>query len=327
MLGLRGLGEGVALVIAEGLDGLAELLVLHVVGVVALDLAAELGDELLLDAAVALDLLVGELDGLEHVVLADLVHLTFDHHDVLLGTGDHQLEVAVGHLGETGVDDELTLHAGHAHLGNGTAERQVGGGEGGGSGQAGEGVGLGVLVRGNEGQVDEYLQVEVLRPQGTDGAVHQAGDEDLVVRRFALALHETAGIAACGEIFLPVVHGEGHEVGALLDFLRCADGGEDHRASHLHDSGTVRLLGEFSGLDLDHAAVRELDLFRDNVHYCFLYVFITARVRTVRTPYHFQSKRGRSVLDPSPCPPYRDYRRRPSSLTIFLYLSMSVRWR
>ena len=267
--------------------------------IVALGLVAELGDELLLHAAVALDLFVGELDGLEHVVLADLVHLTLDHHDVLLGGGDHQFEIAVGHLGEAGVNDEFAIDAGHADFRDRAAERQVGSGEGCGSSQAGECIGLGVLVSGDKAEVDEHLEVEIVRPERPDGTVDKTGDEDLVVRGLALALHEAAGIPSRGEILLTVVHREGHEIGALLDFLGCADGGEDHGASHLHDSRTVRLLGEFSGLDLDHAAVRELDLFRDNVHYCFLYVFITAGKRTVRVP-DLSKKRGGLPMESFP---------------------------
>ena len=193
--------------------------------------------------------------------------------------------------------------------------------------QTGQSVGLGVLVSGNKAEIDENLEMEIVRPQGPDGTVYETCDEDLVVGGFALALHETAGIPSRGEILLTVVYRKGHEIGALLDFLGCADGGEDHCASHLHDSRTVRLLGEFSGLDLDHAAVRELDLFRDNVHYCFLYVFITAGKRTVRVP-DFSNKKGEdSLWNPSPWFSYAVYRRRPSSLIMLLYLSMSIFWR
>ena len=117
LLGLGGLGEGVALVVAEVVNGLLELLILDVVGIVALvHVGSELVHELLLHAAVPLYLLVGELDGLEHVVLADLLHLALDHHDVLLGGGDHEVEIRIVHLGEVGVDHELTVDAAHADL-------------------------------------------------------------------------------------------------------------------------------------------------------------------------------------------------------------------
>ena len=278
LLGLGGLGKGVALVIAEVVHGLLQLLVLEVVRIVALvHVRAELVHELLLHAAVLLDLLVGELDGLEHVVLGHLVHLALDHHDVLLGGGDHQFEVGVLHLGEVRVDDEFTANAAHAHLGNRTAERQVGGGKGAGGGQAGEGIRLDVLLGGDQTDVYENFQVEIIRPQRADGTVHQAGDEHLVVGGLALALQEAAGETPCGIVLLTVVHGEGHEIGAFLYFFGTGHGGEDHRSSHLDNGGAGGLLGQFAGLDLDHAAVREFDCFLDYVHYCFsiasLYVF------------------------------------------------------
>ncbi len=296
VLGSGALGELVALVVAELMDSRAKGLVLLVVRVVALvHVGAELVHELLLHAAVLLDLLVGELDGLEHVVLGHLVHLTLDHHDVLLGGGDHEVQVGALVVLETGVDHELAVDAGDADLGDRTAERQVGGGEGAGSGEAGEGVGLDILLRGDEVDVHEDLEMEVIRPQGTDGTVHEAGDEHLVVRGTALALEETAREPAGGIILFTIIYGEGHEVGTLLDFLRAGDGGEQHRASHLHHRGTGGLLGQFSGLDLDDPTVGQLDLLLDDVHlFCFCYVLY--RLFPVRPGTFFIKKGERSCL-------------------------------
>ena len=299
MLGRGALRQLVALVIAELADGGAKGFVLLVVRVVALvHVGAELVHELLLHAAVLLDLLVGELDGLEHVVLGHLVHLTFDHHDVLLGGGDHQVEVGAGAVGETGIDHELAVDAGDTDLGNRTAEGQVGGGEGGGGGQAGEGVGLDVLLRGDEHDVHEDLEMEVIRPEGADRTVHQAGDEHLVIGGTALALEETAGETAGRIILFTIIYGEGHEVGTLLDFLRAGDSGEQHRAAHLHHRGTGGLLGQFAGLDLDHPTVGQFDLLVDDVHlFYFCYVFTSSIVIPDRIGDLFSSKKGeRSCL-------------------------------
>ena len=175
LLGLRRLGEGIALVVAEVVHGLPELLVLHVVGIVTLvDVGAELVHELLLHAAVPLDLLVGELDCLEHGVLADLVHLALYHHDVLLGGRDHEVEVGVLHLREVRVDHELAVYPAHAYLGDRASERKVGCREGAGGSKACERIGLDVVLGRDEGYVHEHLEVEVIRPEGTDRPVYEA---------------------------------------------------------------------------------------------------------------------------------------------------------
>ena len=116
MLRLRRLCESIALVIAELVNCLPEVLILLIVRIIPLDIIAELLNEFLLYTAMLLDLLVGELDGLEHVVLADLLHLTLDHHDVLLGSGDHKLDVAPLHVLESRIDHELAVNAAYADL-------------------------------------------------------------------------------------------------------------------------------------------------------------------------------------------------------------------
>ena len=125
MLRLCRLCESVALVIAEILYGSLESLVLDVVRVVPLNLGSELCHEFLLNAAVLLDFLMSELDGIEHGLLADLVHLALNHHDVLLSGCDHKLEVGILHLGEVRVDYEFATDAAYANLTDRAAERQV----------------------------------------------------------------------------------------------------------------------------------------------------------------------------------------------------------
>ena len=117
VFGLGALGQGVALVVASLVHGLAQGLILYVVRIVALNVeCAELFHKLFLHAAVFLYLFVGKLDGLEHIGLADLVHFALYHHNILFGGCNHQVQVAVCHIGETGVDLELAVHAAYADL-------------------------------------------------------------------------------------------------------------------------------------------------------------------------------------------------------------------
>ena len=266
MLRLCGLCKGIALVIAEFIDCLPEVLVLRVVRVIPLHLVAELPDELLLDTAVLLDFLVGELDGLEHIVLADLFHLTLDHHYVLLGSGDHKFDVALFHLGESRVDYELAVDTAYANLGDRAFERQVRGGQGAGCGKSGKRVRLYVLLSGDQGDIHEGLEVVVRWPERPDRTVDETGDKNLIIRGFSFSLHKSARETACGIILFLVVNGQRHEIRTLLDFLCCADRCQKHRASHLYHCGAIRLLGQFTGLDFNHPSVRQFDLFVYDIH-------------------------------------------------------------
>ena len=98
------------------MDCLAEILVLLVVRIVSLDSLAALFIEFLLDTAVTLDFFVSELDGAEHYILGNFVHLTFYHHDVLFCCCNHELEISLLHFRESRVDHELAVDAAYANL-------------------------------------------------------------------------------------------------------------------------------------------------------------------------------------------------------------------
>ena len=258
-------GDGVCLVVKLADDRLAQLLVVHLVAVGALDVLAELLRKFDLYGAVLLDLLVGELDGPEHDLLRNLLHLTLDHQDVVDRTADHDVQVALGHLREIGVDGVLAVAADDADLGDRASERDVRYGQCGRCGQSGQCVGLDVLVGRDERHGDVYFGVVVRGEERTERAVDQAGDEDLAVVGLAFALHEAAGIAAAGGVFLLVLHLEGHEIGVGFCVLGGHDGTEQHGVAHLDDHRAVGLLGQLARFDLDLATVGQRDDLADCV--------------------------------------------------------------
>ena len=93
------------------------------------DVPLGLADELLqleLDGDELLDLLVGELEGLDDDALGDLLGAGLDHDDGVGGAGDDQVHVGlVLELLERGVDDQLAVDAADVHRADGAAERDV----------------------------------------------------------------------------------------------------------------------------------------------------------------------------------------------------------
>ena len=78
-------------------------------------LTALLG-EFHLHLAVLLDFLVGELYGLKHISLAHFLHLTLNHHDVVIGCRNHKVEVCLIHLTVCRVNLEFAVDADNPHL-------------------------------------------------------------------------------------------------------------------------------------------------------------------------------------------------------------------
>ena len=175
------LAEVVALLVDGVVEALAQLLVVHLVAVFALHGLAGLDGELVDHAALHLDGLVGGLEGVQHHVLADLLHLAFHHHDVVLGGGHDEVEVGALDILHRRVDDVLAVEVAHAHLADGAVEGDVADGEGRSSGQGGQLVGHSVVVTADKGDAHLHLGVEIVGEKRTQSTVDQAGNEDLML--------------------------------------------------------------------------------------------------------------------------------------------------
>ena len=253
-------GDGVNLVVGFAVDALAELFVVGFVAVFAFRVGFfHLSGEVELSLALHLDGSVGCVEGLYHVGFGDFLHLTFHHHDVVDGGSHDHVNVRAFHVFHGGVDDHLAIHAAHAHFGDGAFPRNVGDGEGGRSCEACEGVGQVVAVAGDEGDEHLRLSVEVVGEERTEGAVHEAGDEDFILAGTAFAFEETAGEATHSAVFLLIFDLQRHEVGVFHCVFLAADGGEQHGVAHFYDGGSIGLLGEDAGFDGHFTAIGELE--------------------------------------------------------------------
>ena len=89
-------------------------------------LLAGLRGQLALRGAELLDLVVRDLERVEHLGLGDLVGTGLDHQDRVVGAGDDQVELGLGDVGLGRVDDELALELADAHRADLRRERDVG---------------------------------------------------------------------------------------------------------------------------------------------------------------------------------------------------------
>ena len=225
----------IAPAVAELVHGFAEVFVLFVVRIVPLYGLAALPVDLKLYAAVLPDFFMCKLDGLEHHVLGDLLHLAFDHHDVLLGCSHHKLEVCLFRLGECRVDPELAVNPCHAYFGDRSEERKVACCQGCGCCKSCKCVRLDVLLGGDEPDIHEYCKVEIFREKRPEGAVHEPCYKDFIVGSLSFPFHESSRKSSGRVEFFLVIYLEWKEVSSFSYFFCAGHCGKKHSATHLYD--------------------------------------------------------------------------------------------
>ena len=209
-------------------------------GEVGLGLAAE-SDEFLDATDDRLDGLMGEGEGFDEAVFGNLVGGTLDHEHVLLVAHVDEIEGAAEHLLDGRIGYELAVDLGDADGGDRAVPRNLGDGEGGAGTVDHRDVGFVDLVGGEELTDDLDFIQEPLREERAARTVAEAGGEDFLFGRTALALEVAAGETAGGGVFLAVIDGEREEV--LAGLHRLGDGGSDEDVG-LTDSDVDRAGGE-----------------------------------------------------------------------------------
>ena len=165
-----GVHSGLGLVHEVGHDVIEQLLIEGGVGIVELGLA-DLGDHLVDELDLLLVLLVGLLNGLEHLVVGDLVGAGLDH-DHLFAGGDHgDVQVADLALLAVGVEHQLAVHKAHLQGAHGAVPGDVGDGQGGGGADQGGDLRRAVVVHAHDRAHDGHVIAEVGGEQGPDGPV------------------------------------------------------------------------------------------------------------------------------------------------------------
>ena len=137
LVGVSARSLSVSAGVAEVMNGLLQLIVVHLVAILAFNLFAVSFHHLELSLALRLDSLVCGADSVEHNRFGHFLHLTLNHHDVVERSGHNKLEVGMFALLEGRVDHKLSVHASHAYLRYRTLERDVRAGQGSRSSQTG----------------------------------------------------------------------------------------------------------------------------------------------------------------------------------------------
>ena len=126
LVGTAACGEGVGFVIALFAHSLTQILVIYFMAIFSLDISAQFLGKFQLQTALWFDGFVSHFQRLQQVLLGNLVHFTFHHHDVVFGGTDHDIHVGALHLLECGVNDIFAINACHTNFGDRCLDGYIG---------------------------------------------------------------------------------------------------------------------------------------------------------------------------------------------------------
>jgi hypothetical protein len=188
-----------------------------------------------------LEMAMAEHHRAEHDFLGQLLGLRLNHQHRVLGAGDDEVEIALGHLVDLRIEDIFVVDEADPRRADRPHERGAGQRQRRRCGHHGDDVGRVLLVVRHGGHDDLGVAAPAVGEQRTDRAVDQARHQGLAFAGTAFALEIAAGNAAGGVEFFLVVAGQRQEIDAFLRLLRRDDGGEHGGLAIGGDDRSVRL--------------------------------------------------------------------------------------
>ena len=215
-------------------------------------------DQLFDGRADFLDLLMGELDGVDDVFFRDLASTRFNHHDSVRRADDHDVDLALFALRVGRVDEEIAFDQTDAHGADWPVEGDIGERERTACAINSEHIRVVLFI----GRVDEGndlgLVAEGLREERADGAIDLPAGQDFLFGGTAFTLDEAARDAASGVREFAVLDREREEVNAFFRIRGGYGRGQDGVVAGSGKRGAGGLLGHASSLKLDLLAAGKL---------------------------------------------------------------------
>ncbi len=187
-----------------------------------------------------------ELDGLEELLLGDLLGAALDHHHGIGRAGHDHVERARFELGLRRVDDRLSIDEADAHAGDIVIERDIGHGERRTCADERHDVRIDLGIDREDRDDDMDVVTETFGEERPDRTIDDARGERRLLGRTALALDETARDLSGGVHALFIVDGEGEELDALAGVGTCGNGGEHAGVAVPYEDGAVGLACELA---------------------------------------------------------------------------------
>ena len=214
-------------------------------------LGADVGSEFVDGVDNGLHLLVTKDHGAQHHLFGEDGRFGFHHQHGVGGTGNHQIQIALGQFGSGRVQHVLTVHVTHAGCTDRAAERDAGDGQRRGGTDHGNDVGRNGRVHGHDGGNHLNLIEEAFREQRTNRTVDQTGDQGLAFARATFTTEETTRDTTSSIGTLLIVDGQREEITAVIGLFLANDGHKYAGIVHADHDGRSGLTGHHTGFQSD----------------------------------------------------------------------------
>ncbi|KAF5056572.1 hypothetical protein DSECCO2_365880 [anaerobic digester metagenome] len=134
-----------------------------------------------LGTALDFNVFVRKLNCFDHIGFRNFLHFAFNHHDIVHGSGNHDIEIGQRNIFGMGVHDKFAIDAGDPDFRNRSVEGDIRHGKGSGSRQSCECVGQYVLIGGDQGNDHLGFGMKIIRKERTQRPVNQAGYQNFIV--------------------------------------------------------------------------------------------------------------------------------------------------
>ena len=175
-----------------------------------------------------LEMPMAEHHGAEHHFFGQFLGFELDHQHRVLGAGDNEIEIALGHLVDLRVEHVFIVDESDARRTDRPHERCPGQREGGRGRDHRQNVGIVLLVMRHTGHDDLGIAAPAVGEQRSDRPVDEARGQRLAFGRATFAFEVAARNAAGGEKLFLIIAGERQEIDPDLRFL-CGNYGRENR--------------------------------------------------------------------------------------------------
>ena len=246
----------VSLLVASSLYSLAQLLVINLMTVFALYISTQLPGQLLLQLTHRLDGSMSTLQSLQQITLLNLLHLTLYHHDILLGSTDHQVHIRLLQLSIGRIDYELAVYTSDTNLTDRTLEWNIATAQRSTCSKTGKSIRHVNAIGTEQNNIHINLGMIVAWEQWTQCTVHQTACKDFLVICLTLTLCETARETSGSTVLFTVFNLQRHKICARNSILGSTNSGQEHSVVHTQHNGTIGLFGQLSGLYANGTSIR-----------------------------------------------------------------------
>ena len=136
---------------------------------------------------------MSKFNSIEHFFLRNLIHLTLNHHDILVGRCNHDIQVSSCQLALCRVNHQLPVHTSYTYLRNRTVERNITHSDSCRGSQSGQTIRHRLFITRVQRYLHESFSMIIIREQRSQSTVDQTGYQNLVIGSSSLSTGETSG--------------------------------------------------------------------------------------------------------------------------------------